>query len=237
MAVWAVGLYAVGVFVALLSGSRMTLVMLLLVAAGVYWRATWRYKLPFLLVFAAGVAILVSVSNHPLVQERLERTRAMSDWSFAGIDTALSGRLTIWDTAGQMVLDRPLSGVGAGAFASAYDRYSRLPMDMFRRGSPNDQGTGVYHAHQMYVSVAAETGVVGLAGIVAIYVLCMRWYFRASRERRDMAWPFAFGLFVATFPINSQSVMYTHWWFPILLLLLCASLAALSAPEADPSPP
>ncbi len=232
---WVIGAYLAGAFVALLSGSRMSLAMLLLVAAGVYWRATWRYKLPFLMVAAVAAAgLLALLSNQPLVQERLERTRAIGDWSFTGIDTALSGRLTIWETAGRMLADRPLTGVGAGAFAAAYDRYATRPDDPFRSGGGFEGG--VYHAHQMYVSIAAETGLIGLAAVLAALFLGVRWYFAAPPERRRPAWPFAFGLLVAVFPINSQPVIYTHWWFPVLLLLLCAGLVALD-PAADSGNP
>ena len=229
-ALWVIGAYLAGAFVALMSGSRMSLAMLLLVAAGVYWRATWRYKLPFLIVAAVAAAgLLTLAANQPLVQERLERTRAIGDWSFTGIDTALSGRLTIWETAGRMLADRPITGVGAGAFAAAYDRYATRPDDPFRAGGGFDGG--VYHAHQMYVSIAAETGLIGLMAVLTALFLGVKWYFAAPPERRRRAWPFAFGLLVAVFPINSQPVIYTHWWFPVLLLLLCASLAAL-----DPIP-
>lgn len=232
-AVWVIGAYLAGAFVALLSGSRMSLAMLLLVAAGVYWRATWRHKLPYLLVAAVAAAgLLALLSSHPLVQERLERTRAIGDRSFIGIDTALSGRLTIWETAGRMIADRPLTGVGAGAFSAAYDRYATRPDDPFRSGGGFEGG--VYHAHQMYVSIAAETGLIGLMAVVAALFLGVKWYFAAPPERRRRAWPFAFGLLVAVFPVNSQPVIYTHWWFPVLLLLLCASLAALD-PAADTS--
>ena len=229
--VWAIGLYLVGAFVTLLSGSRMTIVMLLLVAAGVYWRATWRYKLPLLIVTLAAVAGLVALaSNHLLVQERLERTRAIGEWTFTGIDTALSGRLTIWETAGRMFADRPLTGVGAGAFRSAYDRYATRPDDPFRGGGGFEGG--VYHAHQMYISIAAESGVIGLAAVLCALFLGVKWYFAAPPGHRRRAWPFAFSLLVAVFPVNSQPVIYTHWWFPVLLLLLCASLAAVD-PAAD----
>jgi len=225
-ALWVIGAYLAGAFVALMSGSRMSLAMLLLVAAGVYWRATWRYKLPSLIVAAVAAAgLLALAANQPLVQERLERTRAIGDWSFTGIDTALSGRLTIWETAGRMLVDRPITGVGAGAFAAAYDRYTTRPDDPFRAGGGFDGG--VYHAHQMYVSIAAETGLIGLMSVLTALFLGVKWYFAAPPERRRQAWPFAFGLLVAVFPVNSQPVIYTHWWFPVLLLLLCASLAAL----------
>lgn len=230
-AVWAIGLYLVGAFVTLLSGSRMTLVMLLLVAAGVYWRATWRHKRPFLLVaVAVAGGLLALAGSHPLVQGRLERTRAIGEWNFTGIDTALSGRLTIWETAGRMFADRLLTGVGAGAFRSAYDRYATRPDDPFRSGGGFEGG--VYHAHQMYISIAAESGVIGLAAVLCALFLGVKWYFAAPPGHRRQAWPFAFSLLVAVFPVNSQPVIYTHWWFPVLLLLLCASLAAVD-PTAD----
>ncbi len=233
---WAIGLYVLAVFVSLLSGSRMTLAMLLLVAAGVYLRTIWRYKLPFLLAsLAVAGGLMTLAASHPLVQERLERTRAIGEWNFTGIDTALSGRLTIWETAGRMIMDRPLTGVGAGAFRSAYDQYSSRADDPYRTGGGYEGG--VYHAHQMYISIAAESGIIGLAGVLLALFLGVKWYWTAPRARRDQAWPFAFGLLVAVFPVNSQPVIYTHWWFPILLLLLCASLAAVSAPGAGSSEP
>ena len=149
------------------------------------------------------------------------------EWNFAGIDRALSGRLTIWETAGRMIADRPLAGVGAGAFRTAYDRYSTRADDPYRSGGGYEGG--VYHAHQLYISIAAESGIIGLSGVLLALFLGVKWYWTAPRTRRDAAWPFAFGLLVAVFPINSQPVIYTHWWFPILLLLLCAGLAALDA--------
>ena len=72
-----------------------------------------------------------------------------------------------------------------------------------------------------------RSGLIGLAAIIAAYILCVAWYFMAAPTRRNLAWPFALSLFVASFPINSQPVLFTHWYFPVLLLLLCAMLATL----------
>ncbi|MCK7580744.1 MAG: hypothetical protein MZV65_37320 [Chromatiales bacterium] len=41
---------------------------------------------------------------------------------------------------------------------------------------------------------------------------------------------------IYAFPINSQSVLYTHRLFPVLLLMLCGMLAALDEPQADAAP-
>ncbi len=211
----------------LLGGSRGTLVMVVLAALIAGWRLFGRYRLP---VFAAATIIaagLLILAPTPVLKERIERSSLHEGISFDSINHVLSHRLYIWDTAVNMVRDRPLTGVGIGAFAAVYDAYSRHPADPFRHGSPNDQHTGVYHAHQMYVSIAAETGLVGLAAIIAAYILCVTWYFMAPPTRRNLAWPFALSLFVASFPINSQPVLFTHWYFPVLLLLLCAMLATL----------
>jgi O-antigen ligase len=83
------------------------------------------------------------------------------------------------------------------------------------------------HAHQLYVGLAAETGLTGLLAFFVVIGLCIRWYWRAPPARRDQAWPYALGLVIYAFPINSQSVLYTHRLFPVLLLLLAGMLAAL----------
>ena len=87
------------------------------------------------------------------MQERLERTR-VGEWTFTGIDTALSGRLTI-ETA-VAFHESTLTGVGAGAFPVGRS-LRHPPDDPFRGGAIS---SGVYHAHQMYI-VAAESGVIG----------------------------------------------------------------------------
>lgn len=226
---WAFAVFVATSIVVVLGGSRSALLMIVIAAVGVYWRFPLRYKIALSAVLLLTMAATISLS--PVMQERMARFDMSSGINFKTVDTLLSGRLTIWETALNMLKDRPLTGVGVGGFADAYDHYSTRPDDIFRKGG--GYTGGVYHAHQMYISVAAETGLMGFAGIVAIYLLCMIWYLRASRERREVASPFAFSLFVATFPINSQPVLFTHWWFPLNLLLMCGMLAALEGDKTS----
>lgn len=226
---WAFAVFVATSIVVVLGGSRSALLMIVIAAVGVYWRFPLRYKIVLSAVLLLTMAATISLS--PVMQERMARFDMSSGINFKTVDTLLSGRLTIWETALNMLKDRPLTGVGVGGFADAYDHYSTRPDDIFRKGG--GYTGGVYHAHQMYISVAAETGLMGFAGIAAIYLLCMIWYLRASRERREVASPFAFSLFVATFPINSQPVLFTHWWFPLNLLLMCGMLAALEGDKTS----
>lgn len=215
-------------FIAGMSGARSNAVYLILAGATLLIQFRWRYRL----LMAAGIAAAFAVAllASPAFTAKLGQFsgHGSAASAFKKTDLALSGRMTIWETAAEMVKDRPLTGVGANAFAEAYDHYAKRPDDPFR--SQGGYPGGVYHAHQMYVSVAAESGLIGLAGLVAVVALCIAWYFRAPPGRRRQALPFAAPLAVVAFPIQSQPILYTIWWFPILLLMLCAYLAAL-APE------
>jgi len=217
--------------VALLVGTRNALAMLAVVAVGTSLRLPHRYRLA-LVVVALVVAGAIGLS--PVMKERLQRAAEVGTITFQVYDHILSRRLTIWETAGKMVFDHPLTGVGAGMFARAYDRYSTLPDDPFRSsgaaGSP-------FHAHNVYVSIAAETGILGLLGIVTAFVLCVKWYFAAPPARRDQAWPYAFGLLIVMFPFSIEFGMYTLWLFPLQLLLLSATLAALGDDTAGAQTP
>lgn len=221
--VWALAVFTVVVVVVGLSGVRMSYLMLAIAATGLFLRLPNAYRWP-----AALLAVLLPIllwSASPLFQQRISSTLGAQGLDFQSVDTLLSGRLTIWESAARMMADRPLAGVGAGAFATAYDRYSTRPNDMFRSGGA--YAGGVYHAHQLYISIGAESGLPGLTAVLAAWALGVFWYYRSSAASRAAAWPFAFSLFIATFPVNSQPVLYTLWWFPVMLLLLSAMLAAL----------
>lgn len=220
-------------FIVGMVGSRAAIVFALLAGAVLFHRLPgWRHRLGLLgagLAIVAG-AILLSPIHSQRILERNYTTYldnpaySRGEALFLQVDDFLSGRLKIWSTAGNMFLARPLTGVGAGAFDEAYDHYSTRPDDQFttRGGYPG----GVYHAHQLYVSAAAETGLVGLACLVAMIVYLVRWYRGLPPEGREHAAPYAYSMLIAFFPINSQHGVYIGWWFMTLFLLLCAMLAA-----------
>jgi len=211
--------------IALLSGSRTALFSLAIVAIGIFLRIPGG-RIKVYIIIAIATVGFVATALSPVLQERFARFDALYAPTFETIDFLLSYRLTIWDNALNMIADRPVNGVGAGAFQEAYAQYSTRPDDYFLQGV-----TRVYHAHQLYVGVAAETGLTGLAALLAIVTYCIYWYRRATPAQRSKAWPFALGLGVYAFPINSQPVLYTQWLFPVLLLLLAGMLAALDESE------
>lgn len=223
--------FAVLSALATLGGARTAFIFSFLIAIGLFFKFSyWKHRLALVLLCLVPI---VAASFSPMIKARafdydyrqLASAMKVGDRQrlFSQMDEFSSFRLIIWETAGRMLWDRPLLGVGPSAFNDVYGRYSQRPNDPFREGG----GARVYHAHQMYVGMAAESGLVGLAGLLVAIGLCWRWYRLAEPAVRQRAAPFAASLALIAFPINSQPVLYMGWWFPIVLLLLCGMLAAL----------
>lgn len=212
-------------FAAGMSGARNNLLFYLLAIATLMPRFGWWHRA--LIVLTLIVSIVAAVGQSETTASKFQQFNAGAEEQslFQKLDHALSGRMIIWETAGEMIKDRPLAGVGAGAFADAYDHYATRPEDPFRSGGSYDGG--VYHAHQMYVSIAAESGMIGLASLLISITLVIKWFFQASPSLRAAAAPYAASLAVIAFPLQSQPVLYRLWWFPVVFLLLCAGLTAL----------
>ena len=210
--------------IVILSGVRGAWLITLLVGVLFAWLERHRVRWPWLV---AGLVLVGLVGQQSgLVERKLEQTAGVTEWDFEQIDQAAGHRLIIWETALAMLARKPLTGVGANAFDEAYRHYGHRDTDPFLETSPA-YSMPVYHAHHMWLSVAAESGLVGLAGLSAVAWLCLRWYRRAPPARRRGAMPCGVGLAVVAFPFNSQPILYTNWWLPVMMLLLCLFLAAL----------
>ena len=216
-------------FAASMTGARSNVLFYLLGAAILLPRFSWLHRAFILAALVAG--IVAAIGQSETTATKFKQFDTPSEQSlFQRLDHMLSGRMIIWETAGEMLKDRPLTGVGAGAFDVAYDHYATRPEDPFRSGG--DYVGGVYHAHHMYVSIAAESGFIGLAGLLAAIGLLIRWYRQAAPDLRSRAAPYAASLAVIAFPLQSQPVLYRAWWFPVVLLLLSGFIIALQSKKA-----
>ena len=87
----------------------------------------------------------------------------------------VEARLVLARQTWEIFKDHPLTGVGFGHFV---DAQYRLPRDPTSLGALS---TGLVVEHNLFLSMAAETGLIGLAGIVAVFVLI----YRQSRQLYD----------------------------------------------------
>ena len=107
---------------------------------GLFWdKRVW-------LLFLAGPLILAFY--HGGVADRL-----MSIFSHSEADTSVSMRMDMWEAAIAMFVDHPVLGIGWGAFKHVYPVYNELIQEA---------GIVIFHAHNMYLNVLAETGMAGL---------------------------------------------------------------------------
>jgi O-antigen ligase/tetratricopeptide (TPR) repeat protein len=117
------------------------------------------YRLP--LLTGAGIFLLFSLfllgpqGMHQL-GARLEETAAQ--------ETGLRGRVLLWRDTLRMVLDFPLFGVGLGVWPDLFPRYRSAPWSaVFFREAHND-----------YLEVLAETGLLGLGLLSVFFWQCGR---------------------------------------------------------------
>jgi len=74
-------------------------------------------------------------------------------------DTSSTLRLALWESTVAMITDNPFIGIGWGAYWLVYPEY-----DFFLQ----DAGTKIFHAHNMYLNIAAEIGIPGLFVFLAV---------------------------------------------------------------------
>jgi|SRR5690348_3435344 len=177
------------------------------------------------LVGAAVLVLAFSLVSWIGVRQILSRFS-----SFQTLEVPEGKRASMRHGAWRMFLDYPVAGVGLGAFEAAYPPYET-----------QYDGKIVNHAHNDYLEVLAETGVVG--------GLCCAWFlavlFIASVKRiQNPSSPFAGVLHLAGLTgccgilVHSLVDFNLHIPANAFLFLLMALLATvpISAPEKLPAP-
>lgn len=237
-ALGALMLLAVAVVV-LLAGTRAAWVSFALVLAVCLWRAFGggrRAALALLIAGLSGVALgTAGYFASDSFAARIERSAAALEGR-DGLDHALSHRLPIWRTALRMIDDNRVNGVGVRGFRQAYADYA----DDADRWLGFDGEAGAFHAHQLLLEVASETGAVGLfCWLLAAIVAWRRWR-EAAGGARAMAAPVSLALLAMLFPLNTHYAFYSSAWGGLLFYLLALWLPIIQRPgplSRSPAPP
>lgn len=74
-------------------------------------------------------------------------------------DTSSTLRLALWESTIAMIMDKPILGIGWGSYWLVYPEY-----DFF----VNNADVKIFHAHNMYLNIAAEIGIPGLLVFLSI---------------------------------------------------------------------
>jgi hypothetical protein len=135
--------------------------------------------LPFAL--AAVVAAVVALTALGTARNtRPENVRSYTDtllYTFnlrLPLADRLKGRTELWNAAGRMVLDRPLTGIGIGRYYKDVSAYAPDSAELIR---PQE------NAHNYFLQVAAELGLPGLLLLVSLVTVPLGAALRLARHQ------------------------------------------------------
>jgi O-antigen ligase len=175
--------------------------------------------LPILALAVMAISYLVS----PTVQERVSRTLTIAQGAESSVDYALSWRLPIFKASITMFQENPVNGIGVRAFPVAYPSYaSSDDLHVVKHAD----GTGATHAHNIVLEVMADTGGIGLAGLLIGFVLAWRAWRGMLPANQQEAFPYVLALVLILFPLNSHFAIYGTYTSSLIWVLMGLAAAA-----------
>lgn len=194
-----------------------------------FTRGIWLAMLAALAVFAilylrrvqwflgAALAVVLAVA---FLSPSAVMTRVRS---IGELDTNVE-RLLLWETTWNMLRDHPVLGVGVGNYRSVQDDYIREEVDLPMTRT---------HAHNIWLQIAVERGVLGLLAFLWLAVAVFKEAISGLRRMRSAGgYRFALlagslaavtgfyldGLFQNNF---GDSVVVTFFWVVVGIILVC----------------
>ena len=222
------GLFAFAAFAAAVgvygSYSRGALIGLALVPF-VFMRG-WR-----LWVVGPLVALVVVLAAPNLVRERFATLTSSS--------SEVATRVDIWRTALNVWESHPVIGVGLGGFPQAYAE-ARLPGKVFL---PSTVFQPPPHAHDVFLQLLAEQGILGFIAFVAILVAAVRTTLRLRRSRDGPTRLLGSGLLAALiaflvhnlFDVTFEDPQTGLYVFVLLGLIAAAGFVYRESEQPEPS--
>jgi O-antigen ligase len=164
------------------------------------------------LVIAVMAALLIGLSGLQQTDRVIARLETM--WEF-DTEVSVQSRWTIWRGAAAMIADRPLRGFGLNTFGWVLPRYQIEPTSLI-----------FMHAHNEYIEVVAETGVIG--GILCLWFLVV--FFRETwRRLRASRQPWERGVHLAGLAAWVGILAFAMTDFPTIIPAIDYALAVLAA--------
>lgn len=176
VAALALAMTALGIALSLSRGAWLGLAISLTVMA-LAWSGRARKLVPPLVAAAAIVVVLAMIGAlPPTIASRITsvidnfgvfdvRTVPLTSENFAVVE-----RMAHWQAGWWMFLDHPILGVGTGNYPAVYDEYYVHPWK-----------EALGHAHNYYLNMAAEAGLLGLFALLLVLGLAFRGLLRRIR--------------------------------------------------------
>lgn len=197
-----------------------------LLAAGMLFRpGLWNGKSSRVGLMLAGFVLiaitqLVAFSPNeaePGILQRFQKTSVS--------DSNIGARVLYWRVGWEMFRSHPLTGVGANnyevAFATARERFAAKNADSTLVGMNEELLT--QYAHNEYVQVLAELGLVGILLFGAFCMFMVRTFWIAVRRSRRPLPALGAGAGLLAFAISSAASAFSFRWFGSGLMFFFAA--------------
>jgi putative inorganic carbon (HCO3(-)) transporter len=209
-----------GLLISFSQSSFAALLVAVVGAAVVAWR--WRA----LIAVAAAVAVLAGIAvSAPTLRHSIQHHTS------SGLNSATSGRASLVANGIRIAAAHPAAGVGVGGFKRAYADRVKL-----KGKEPKTAAS-----HTTPVTVAAETGLVGLALYAALIAALLAQAFR--RADRTLAGSVSLAAGLALAAVVCHSLFYADFfedpmtWLLIGVIGLAARRVPTPAAVTEPPPP
>lgn len=188
--------------------------------------------LPVLIIaLTVGLFLMMSRLSGSLSQRAGTLSALSADQSF-------QWRLGMWDKGLRMFRDRPLAGWGVGSFPIVQAQYphpavrTKTQLGILRKGPSLSE-----NAHNTFLQLAAETGIIGVSLFGAVFVAFFVTGFRALRRlRRGFRQGVVMGSMGGVTAMLVSSVGNPAWEFAecsaFLWCMLAVGMVAAGAPDA-----
>ena len=194
-------------------------------AVGLLLLLAWRRARRVALLGAAVLTVVTLAGANPLVSSEYfstvqERLSTISD------PTRESRRPQIWAAAIDMASEHPFFGVGMNQF-----EFEAAERTLYERGDP------VENAHNIYLSLAAETGLIGLGAFLAFaLVVAMQAAVASGRGRQTGALSLGLSAAMLAFLVQGLTVAQIRVSVLVAILFLYAGMVTGLARRArEPS--
>jgi O-antigen ligase len=142
----------------------------------------------------AGIAAVLLVSGLLSVVVDLDSMAGL-----LGRDATLTGRTNIWALALESAAERPLLGYGYSAFWNVATEANWISSTLHWK---------IPHAHNGFIDLTLQLGLVGLAIYAITYVIAVRraMTFAFSDQGQEAMWPLAYLAFVLLYQVTESTI-------------------------------
>ena len=178
------------------------------------------WKAILAVILAPTCILLLSYQISPNFRERVDQARHELVTYKRHPRTSVGQRLFFWEHSWRIFKQHPALGVGTGGFRAAYaQRNYRWSPHMIVTGNP----------HNQYIFVAVQNGLVGLAALLALFVVQFWLAWRSRDEWGKIR--FAFPLFFLVI-MFSESYLLIHETGILFSLMSAVLYKGMERPES-----